>query len=141
MRLACLAVCSVRPGRTHDGSPGVNTMLSVRRRRVYAPGPIMDRGLNPVLRTRPSQIRLTRLLYVAPYFRVIPPRRDRLLQRHCCQYPVAITLCPSPPSGWARDLLLTELPVPKAHPLDIVPYPAHNNKVNQTARTSAALTR
>ena len=124
--------------RTHTGSPGVNTMLSVRKRRVYAPGPIMDRGLNPVLRTGPSQIRLTRLLFVAPYFCVIPPRRDRLLQRHCYQYPVAITLCPSPPSGWARDLLLTELPVPKAHPLDIEPCPAHNKSVQWT-RISAAL--
>jgi hypothetical protein len=92
-----------------------------------------------VLRTRPSQIRLTRLLYVAPYFRVIPPRRDRLLQRHCCQHPVAITLCPSPPSGWARDLLLTELPVPKAHPLDIVPYPAHNQAIHQSPLSAAFL--
>jgi len=41
---------------------------------------MMDRGLKTVLRPGPNQPRLTRLLYVAPYIRVILLKQDCLLQ-------------------------------------------------------------
>ena len=136
-RWAYLTIRSVLK-RTRNGSPGVNTYLSTRKRRVYAPGPIMDRGLNPVLRTRPSQIRLTRFLYVAPCVCDSPPRRTRFLQKPCYQDPVAVSLSPSPPSGWVRDLPTALLSRAAAHLIEYVPSPAHNKSFHMDSANSRA---
>lgn len=75
--------------RTHNGSPGVSTILSVRRRRVYAPGPVMDRGLKLVLQPGPSRIRLYSLAVRRPvlsrYPTVVgPPPSEALLPEPRC---------------------------------------------------------
>jgi hypothetical protein len=73
----------------HESSPGVNTRLSVRGRRVYATDPYtMDRGLNLVLQAGPDQFRLTRFLYVIPHIRATLPWQSCLLQGSVAEYPL-----------------------------------------------------
>jgi len=81
----------------------------------------------------PAGFACARLLFVAPYFRVIPPRRDRLLSFEvCCQGPRCDNATPFASIRLGQGLALDKLPVPKAHPLDIVPCPAHNNHFEAT---------
>ena len=87
MRLAHLTVRSVRRGRTHNGSPGVNTMLSVRERRVYASGPVMDGGLKTVLRPGPSRTRLYSLAVRRPVLSRYPASAGPPPSEVCCQGP------------------------------------------------------
>jgi len=82
----------------------------------------------------PAGFACTRLLFVAPYFRVIPPPFEV-----CCQGPRCDNATPFASIRLGQGLALDKLPVPKAHPLDIVPCPAHNNRLNQTARTPCVL--
>jgi hypothetical protein len=86
-RLAHLAVCSVREAWTRNGSPGVNTMLSVRERRVYASGPIMDRGLKTVLRPGPSRTRLYSLAVRRPVLLRYSAVAELPPSGVCCQRP------------------------------------------------------
>ena len=61
---------------------------------------IMDRGLCLVLQARPTHARLTRFLFVTPYFRGTLPQQGYCLPKYRHRYPVVIPLHPSPPSGW-----------------------------------------
>ena len=65
---------------------------------------IMDRGLCLVLQARPTHARLTRFLFVTPYFRGTLPQQGYCLPKYRHRYPVVIPLHPSPPSGWVWDL-------------------------------------
>ncbi len=110
MRWTSLAGCSLLKCRRHSGSPGVTpTTFDVLQRRIRSTrvNSVMDRGLHPVLRTRPS---------------LPPPHLPALHRFRCGAYLfVSTRLClrlpsgphrcdtlaigyPSPPSGWVWTL-------------------------------------
>jgi len=89
----------------------------------------------------PAGFACTRLLFVAPYFRVIPPRRDRLLPKVGCQGPRCDNATPFASIRLGQGLALDKLPVPKAHPLDIVPCPAHNQRFEGDSKLRRTINR
>ncbi len=130
--------CRTRHTRAHGRPPGVNTYLSARGRRVY---PLRQQWIEDFVlccRLVPTTASLTRFLFVIPCICGILPQQDDLLQKCRHRHPLVLPLHPSPPSGWIRDLQYTETLV-YTHPLEYVPCPAHNQRVDSTVKAGAFL--
>ena len=69
------------------------------------------------------QARLTRFLFIAPCVCGTLPQQGGFLPEHRRRYPVAITLYPSPPSGWVWDLLNFQIKSKLSAPLRLRDVP------------------
>ncbi len=96
--------CRTRHPVAHERSPGVNTCLSVRERRVYGHTLRWIEDFVLLCRLVPVWTPYTRFLYVTPYLRGTLPWQGGFLPKYRHRYPVAIPLYPSPPPGWVWDL-------------------------------------